>query len=201
MTCAGCEARPCGTAAGPGSDSSRCCCVADSDRDSTAWTSKHRQWLRSLRLEETALAATFAQMVAMIEERELRVEAIEADLSLYQQQGLFADQVRQLSAYRGIDLLGGLTLACDWRRFPTASRFWALSAWSFRRPRGHSGTTQAGVHCRGTLRARLGVAAPDPGERLLDVTTQSAFRGGVQSGGRMACAHRSTVPLLLACAS
>jgi transposase len=95
-------------------------------RDSTAWTIKHRQWLRSLHFEEPALAATFAHMLAMVEERELRVGAIEADLSLYQQQGLFADQVRRLAAYRGIDVLGGLTLACevcDWRRFPSASRF------------------------------------------------------------------------------
>jgi transposase len=94
--------------------------------DTTAWTLKHRQWLRSLHFEEPVLAATFAHMLAMVEERQLRVGAIEADLSLYQQQGLFADQVRRLAAYRGIDVLGGLTLACevcDWRRFSSASRF------------------------------------------------------------------------------
>jgi transposase len=95
-------------------------------RDGKAWTLKHRQWLRSLHFEEPALAATFVHLMAMVEEREWRVGAIEADLSLYQQQGLFADQVQHLAAYRGIDLLGALTLACevcDWRRFPTASRF------------------------------------------------------------------------------
>jgi transposase len=95
-------------------------------RDGKSWTLRHRQWLRSLHFDEAALASTFAHMLAMVEERELRVGAIEGDLSAYQQQGLFADQVARLAAYRGIDVLGGLTLACevcDWRRFPAAARF------------------------------------------------------------------------------
>ncbi len=45
--------------------------------------------------------------MAMVEERELRVGAIEADLSPYQQAGLFEDQVARLAAYRGVEVLGG----------------------------------------------------------------------------------------------
>ncbi len=55
-------------------------------RDGKSWL-RHRQWLRSLHFEEAALAATFVHLMAMVEERELGVGAIEADLSVYQQAG------------------------------------------------------------------------------------------------------------------
>ncbi len=127
MTCAACEVRRCGTA-----DRARQRLQSLLlrrglvYRDGKSWTLKHRQWLRSLHFEEAGLATTFAHLLAMVEERELRVGAIEADLSPYQQAGLFEDQVARLAAYRGVDVLGGLTLACevcDWRRFPSAARF------------------------------------------------------------------------------
>jgi transposase len=62
----------------------------------------------------------------MVEDSEQRVRAVEADLVPYFEQGIFADDVARLAAYRGVDRLGGLTLACevcDWRRFPSAGQF------------------------------------------------------------------------------
>jgi transposase len=95
-------------------------------RDGTTWTIKHRRWLHSLSFDDGATRTTFAHLLASVEERELRVGAIEADLGEFFDRGLYADEVARLAAYRGIDELGGLTLAsevCDWRRFPGAAKF------------------------------------------------------------------------------
>ena len=95
-------------------------------RDGSAWTLKHRGWLRSLSFDDAGSRTTFSHLLAMVEERERRVVAIEADLAPYFSQGLFAAEIARLAAYRGVDQLGGLTLAsevCDWRRFPAAAKF------------------------------------------------------------------------------
>ena len=50
-------------------------------RDGSTWTLKHRRWLRSLSFDDPGTQATFAHLLASVEERELRVTAIEADLA------------------------------------------------------------------------------------------------------------------------
>lgn len=95
-------------------------------RDGTTWTIKHRRWLRSLAFDEVGTRATFAHLLASVEERELRVGAIDADLAGFFDAGLFADDVARLGAYRGIAPLSALGLACevcDWRRFPAPAKF------------------------------------------------------------------------------
>jgi transposase len=95
-------------------------------RDGTSWTLKHRRWLRSVAFDDTGAQATFAHLLASVEERELRVAAIEADLTGFFERGLFVDEVARLAAYRGIASLSALGLACevcDWRRFPAPARF------------------------------------------------------------------------------
>lgn len=95
-------------------------------RDGTPWTLKHRRWLRSLAFDDTSAQATFAHLLASVEERELRVVAIDADLAGFFERGLFVDEVARLAAYRGIAPLSALGLACevcDWRRFPAPARF------------------------------------------------------------------------------
>jgi transposase len=95
-------------------------------RDGTAWTLKHRAWVRSLVFDDPGSSTTFSHLLAMVEDSEQRVRAVEADLVPYFEQGIFAEDVARLAAYRGVDRLGGLTLACevcDWRRFPSAGKF------------------------------------------------------------------------------
>ena len=95
-------------------------------RDGVTWTLKHRRWLRSLVFDDHAARVTFGHLLAMVEDDELRVGAIEADIVPFLERGLFAGQVARMAAYRGIDRLGGLGLAvevCDWRRFPAAAKF------------------------------------------------------------------------------
>ena len=50
-------------------------------RDGSTWTLKHRRWLRSLSFDDPGTQATFAHLLASVEERELRVAAIDADLA------------------------------------------------------------------------------------------------------------------------
>jgi transposase len=95
-------------------------------RDGSTWTLKHRRWLRSLSFDDPGTESTFAQLLASVEERELRVVAIEADLAGFFARGLFVDEVARLAAYRGIDQLSALGMAsevCDWRRFPAPAKF------------------------------------------------------------------------------
>jgi len=90
------------------------------------WTLKHQAWIRAQRFDEAALTTVFGHYRAVLAAREAAVDAINADLAVWFDQGPFADAVARLSAYRGITQLGALTLAaevCDWRRFPTAAMF------------------------------------------------------------------------------
>jgi transposase len=129
-------------------------------RDGTTWTLKHRRWLRSLSFEDAGARATFIHLLASVEERELRVSAIEADLAGFFERDLFVGQVARLAAYRGIDQLSALGLAsevCDWRRFPTPAKFMGFvglvpSEYSTGASTSRYGITKAGnAHVRHTL--------------------------------------------------
>ena len=93
-------------------------------RGATTWTFKYRNWLGDQTFDEAAARATFARYRATVECREAELEALEADLAVYFDEEPFATPLRRLSAYRGVDRLGALTLqseVCDWRRFATSA--------------------------------------------------------------------------------
>jgi transposase len=95
-------------------------------RGGAAWTQRFDRWLASQRFDEPALTTTYRHYRAVLEARDSQLEAVEADLMVWQDQGPFADTVHRLAAYRGVTRLGALTLASevgDWRRFPRASAF------------------------------------------------------------------------------
>jgi transposase len=99
-------------------------------RDGTTWTARHDTWLRARRFDDPAVQRTFERYLAIVDIRDAEVRAIEADLTAWFTDPLFADPVARLSAYRGIDQLGALGLACevcDWRRFSTASQFMSFA--------------------------------------------------------------------------
>jgi transposase len=129
-------------------------------RDGDAWTLKHRRWLRSLTFEDRAATMTFGHLLAMVEDDELRVGAIEADIVPFLDAGLYASEVARMAAYRGVARLGGITLAsevCDWRRFPAAAKFMGFvglvpSEYSTGATTLRMGITKAGnAHVRHTL--------------------------------------------------
>jgi transposase len=89
-------------------------------RGGSTWTFKYRNWLGNQSFDHAALTTTFARYRATVECREAELEALESDLARYLDEEPFATPVRRLSAYRGVDRLGGLVLqaeVCDWRRF------------------------------------------------------------------------------------
>jgi transposase len=95
-------------------------------RGGDAWTVKHEQWLTSQRFDDPALRATYCHYRAVLTARDAELAAAQADLARWYTQGPFADAVVRLAAYRGVALLGALTLAGevgDWRRFATARTF------------------------------------------------------------------------------
>ena len=95
-------------------------------RGGSNWSLKHEQWLLAQRFDDPALAATFSQYRSVVEERRLRLVAIESDLFPFCEQDPYTEAVHRLCCYRGVDWLGALTLVsevCDWRRFAKASSF------------------------------------------------------------------------------
>ena len=84
------------------------------------WTLKYRSWLSTQHFDHPALEATLRHYRSIVECREAELSAIEAELSGYFDTQPFAEPIRRLSAYRGVDRPGALVLqaeVCDWRRF------------------------------------------------------------------------------------
>jgi transposase len=95
-------------------------------RSGSAWTVKHESWLCGLRFDDPALTATYNFYRGLLTARTAELAAIDAELDHWFGQGPFAAAVARLSAYRGVDRVGALTLASevgDWRRFSTAVTF------------------------------------------------------------------------------
>jgi transposase len=90
------------------------------------WSLRHEQWLARQHFDDPALRVTYAHYRAVLAARDAELAAAEADLAYWYTHGPFAAAVARLAAYRGVDRLGGLTIASevgDWRRFPTARAF------------------------------------------------------------------------------
>ena len=95
-------------------------------RGGAAWTMLHEQWLSAVCFDEPALQTTLEHYRAVLADRDGALAAVEADLKVWIDREPFADPTHRLAAYRGVTLLGGLTLAsevADWRRFPRAATF------------------------------------------------------------------------------
>jgi transposase len=115
-------------------------------RTGKTWTGVHGIWLDSLRFEDAAMQRTFDHYRSMVSIRDTEIAAVDADLQTWFTHPLFADTIARLGAYRGIDHLGALTIACevcDWKRFSTAGAFMSFTGLV---PREHSsgGRTKRG---------------------------------------------------------
>lgn len=129
-------------------------------RDGSTWTLKHRLWVASRHFDDPAAAGAFGFFLAELSEREAALAVIETQLKAWFDQGLFADAVARLGAYRGIDHIGALGMAaeiCDWRRFATAGSFMGFCGlvpreYSTGESTWRGGLTHAGnVHVRSQL--------------------------------------------------
>jgi transposase len=80
-------------------------------RSGSAWTQASDRWLVRQRFDEPALATTFRHYRAVLEVRNAQLDAMEADLAVWQSRPPFIDTVQRLAAYRGVTRPGALSLA------------------------------------------------------------------------------------------
>jgi transposase len=95
-------------------------------RGGSNWSLRHRQWVANRTFTDPAVRSAFSFYLAEVTTREASLDAMDAELTGWCHNELFADAVTRLGAYRGIDALGALTIAvevCDFRRFATARSF------------------------------------------------------------------------------
>ena len=92
-------------------------------RGGSTWTLTHQAWLRSQRSGQPAMAQTFAHCLAVVEVRNVQLDAVEADLAAWCERSPFDWQVARLAAYRGVTRLGALTLAAEVADLFLSSRY------------------------------------------------------------------------------
>jgi transposase len=95
----------------------------------TPWGNRHAEWLRGLRWSRAAHAQTYTAYLRAVEEAQGRLAAIDDALRDYVAASPFAEAVRRLRCFKGIDDLTALTIAAelgDARRFATAPRLMAF---------------------------------------------------------------------------
>jgi transposase len=97
-------------------------------RGRKAWTHAHAQWLRGLRLEHPADQATFDDYNLALDQIEVRLRVLDAQLAAWAKSEPYAGPVAWLRCFRGIDTttaLGLVTELHDFRRFRRARQLMA----------------------------------------------------------------------------
>ncbi len=87
------------------------------------WTAKHRRWLNSLVFEREFERITFEEYVTEVEHLENRLSGMGKKIAETAESPRYAEKVRLLRAFRGIDYLTALLLVVeigDYRRFGSA---------------------------------------------------------------------------------
>ena len=86
----------------------------------TAWTQKHRVWLRGLNFEHAAVQATFEDYLGQVEHHEERLKGLMAKLEAVSHTEPYRGAVGWLRCFRGIDTVTAMTIVAelhDFRRF------------------------------------------------------------------------------------
>jgi transposase len=145
--------------------------------DGTNWTGGHRRWLKSLQFEHQWEQATFEEYYARIVELEEHCERLAGQVEEIASEERYAEPVRELKAFKGIETLIALSLVVeigDFRRFATAAQFMAFlglvpSERSSGNKRRQGGITKAGnSHLRKLLvEAAWQYRSYHPGSRRL----------------------------------
>jgi transposase len=98
-------------------------------KDKSTWTVEHRGWLASRRFDEPNIELAFIDALAAVDGLISRRDAICERLSHVASDPDLWPIIARLRAFRGIDTLTALALACeiaDWHRFARAEQ---LAAW------------------------------------------------------------------------
>ena len=89
------------------------------------WTQRHRQWLRSLTLEDQATRAVFEDYLTAVEQGEERIRVLEGYLEEMAQEEPYQQRVGWLRCFRGIETVTAMTILAelhDFRRFADPRR-------------------------------------------------------------------------------
>jgi transposase len=90
------------------------------------WTGKYCKWLSGLKFENRLEQLTFEEYVDEIHRLEDKIGRLDKTIAETAESPRYAEPVRKLRAFRGIDCLTALSLVCgigDYRRFPSAGAF------------------------------------------------------------------------------
>ncbi len=89
------------------------------------WTQRHRGWLRSVQFEDLATRTVFEDYLAVVEQGEERIRALESRLEEIAQEEPYRERVGWLRCFRGIDTVTAMTILAelhDFRRFDDPRR-------------------------------------------------------------------------------
>jgi transposase len=89
------------------------------------WTQRHRGWLRALQFEDLATRTVFEDYLAVVEQGEERIRALESRLEEIAQEEAYRERVGWLRCFRGIDTVTAMTILAelhDFRRFDDPRR-------------------------------------------------------------------------------
>jgi len=128
------------------------------------WTGKHRKWMKTLGFDMPLEKAVFEQYLYTIESIEERMIRVDLQIKEIAESPRYAQRVRRLRAFKGVDYIIALSLVCeigDFKRFPTAGAFMSYiglvpSEYSSGKKRKQGGITKTG---NGHIRRLLTEAA------------------------------------------
>jgi len=116
------------------------------------WTGKHQKWMKTLVFDMPVDKAVFEQYLYTIESIEERIGRVDVQIKEIAESPRYAERVKKFRAFKGVDYIIALSLACeigDFRRFPTAAAFMSYlglvpSEYSSGKKRKQGGITKAG---------------------------------------------------------
>jgi transposase len=95
--------------------------------EGTAWTQKHRDWIRTQKFEYPAQQRVLEDYLKTVEDLAERVERLTGQMAELVQETALAPLVKALQAFRGISVVSAVTIAAEsggnLKRFATASQF------------------------------------------------------------------------------
>jgi len=97
-------------------------------REGSAWSTRHWQWIRSIKMPEPYEQIILTESIAAVVQRQLELKRFDDFVSEAAKEVEYAPLVKQLTALRGIDTLSAMTILAelgDLRRFPSAPQMMA----------------------------------------------------------------------------
>lgn len=161
-------------------------------RAGRAWTLKYFQWLRTLKLEQSADAAVLADYLLAIQQAQARLEELNAELTRHAESQTYREVVGWLRCFRGIDVVTAMTILAEIygiERFDSARK---LMAYLGLVPSEHSSADR-------TRRSRITKAGNSHARRVL-IETSHHYRHAPAVGAALKTRRRGQPEWVIALA-